>query len=259
MGAGLRESGKQQVQRTIDRRFADSRSQTYNQREGVLNDLVIEAVAIDGPVASGKTTVGACVASRLDYAFLDTGLMYRAATWKAIHSGVDVRDESGLTGMTESMHITLSRTDEGDRLFVDGVDVTDHLRSINVDRNVSAVSAVRGVRRALTPHQRLIAEDGPIVMVGRDIGTVVLTDARIKVYLDASVHVRATRRHAEMLASGAAIEFEQVVADTVRRDKIDSERAEAPLSAADDAVVVNTDGLSLGEVVEHIVKLAEQR
>ena len=221
--------------------------------------MVIEAVAIDGPVASGKTSVGARVARRIGYAFLDTGLMYRAATWKAVHSRVDVNDEPGLTNITEAMTITLTSGDEGDRLIVDGLDVTDHLRTAAVDRNVSAVSAVKGVRRALTPHQRRIAEEGPIVMVGRDIGTVVLTDARTKVYLDASVDTRASRRHAEILASGASSEFEQVVADTVRRDRIDSERSEAPLSAAEDAFIVDTDGLSLDEVVEHIVNLVEQR
>ena len=220
---------------------------------------MIEAVAIDGPVASGKTSVGVRVAACLDYAFLDTGLMYRAATWKAVHSGVDIGDESELTKMTESMRITLSRASEGVRLLVDGTDVTDQLRSQEIDQNVSAVSAVRGVRQALTPHQRRIAEEGPIVMVGRDIGTVVLTDARTKVYLDASVHTRATRRHAELLESGASVNLEQVVVDTARRDKIDSERAEAPLSAAEDAFIVETDCLSLNEVVEYIVKLVERR
>jgi len=220
---------------------------------------VIEAVAIDGPVASGKTSVGLRVASCLDYAFLDTGLMYRAATWKAVHSGVDTGDESELTKMTESMTITLSSGKEGDRLIVDDADVTDHLRTTVVDRNVSAVSTVRGVRRALVPQQRRIAEHGPIVMVGRDIGTVVLTDARTKVYLDASVRIRATRRHSEMLASGTSVGLEQVIADTLRRDRIDSERAESPLRAAADAVVLDTDGLSLEEVVEHIVKLVERR
>ena len=220
---------------------------------------MIEAVAIDGPVASGKTSVGARVAERLGYAFLDTGLMYRAATWKAVHSGLDMNDEHSLTKMTESMTVTLSSDDMGGRLIVDEVDVTDHLRTTDIDRNVSAVSAVKGVRNALTPHQRLIAEGGPIVMVGRDIGTVVLTDARIKVYLDASVHTRATRRHAEMQASGASVDFNQVVADTVRRDRIDSERVEAPLSAAFDAFILETDCLSLDEVVEQIVKLVERR
>ena len=123
------------------------------------------------------------MARQLCYAFLDTGLMYRAATWKAIHTGVDVEDGAGLTRMTESMRIILAQSNGVDRLIVDGTDVTDQLRDIDVDRNVSAVSAVRGVRRALTPHQRRIAEAGPTVMVGRDMGTVVLPDARTKAYL----------------------------------------------------------------------------
>ena len=222
------------------------------------NAPVIEAVAIDGPVASGKTTVGARVAKRLGYAFLDTGLIYRAATWQAIRLGVDVGDEHALTRMAEAMRITLSRSDEGDRLEVDGVDVTGYLRSAEVDRNVSAVSAVRGVRSALTPQQRRIAEAGPIVMVGRDIGTVVLPDARIKVYLDASATVRAGRRYAEMAAAGVTADREQVLADTRRRDMIDSEREEAPLRATDDAVVIHTDDLSLAEVAARIVRLVER-
>ena len=221
--------------------------------------MVIEAVAIDGPVASGKTSVGACVAKRLRYAFLDTGLMYRAATWQAIRAGIDATDESALTRMTESMSILLSQSNGSDRLIVDGNDVTDYLRDIDVDRNVSAVSAVPGVRSSLTPHQRRIAETGPIVMVGRDIGTVVLSDARTKVYLDAPVQVRARRRHAEMLASGVTVGFDQVVADTMTRDRIDSERDDAPLRAADNAVVVQTDGLALQEVVERIVNLVGKR
>lgn len=219
---------------------------------------MVEAVAIDGPVASGKTSVGARVAKRLNYAFLDTGLMYRAATWQAIHSGVDFDDDRGLTCMTKSMQITLSRGIAGGRLLVDGTDVADQLRHVGVDRNVSAVSAVPGVRWALTAQQRRIAWEGPIVMVGRDIGTVVLKDARTKVYLDASVHVRASRRHTEMVIAGTEIELAQVVADTVRRDKIDSERDAAPLRIAYDATVIHTDGLSLEEVVESIVSLVEQ-
>ena len=219
---------------------------------------MIEAVAIDGPVASGKTSVGTWVAKRLDYAFLDTGLMYRAATWQAMRLGIDVEDICGLTNMTVSMRISLLRHDDRDRLFIDGKDVTDQLREVEIDRNVSAVSAVEGVRSSLTSHQRRLALDGPIVMVGRDIGSVVLTDARTKVYLDASVRVRAKRRHIEMLASGAAIELDQVVADTLRRDKIDSEREEAPLLVADDAVVILTDNLTLKEVAERIVNLVEQ-
>ena len=220
--------------------------------------MVIEAVAIDGPVASGKTTVGACVAKRLCYAFLDTGLIYRAATWQAVEAGIDISDTSRLTQMTESMRIALLPSDSGDRLIVDVTDVTDRLRDADVDRNVSVVSAVRGVRRALTPHQRKIAEAGPTVMVGRDIGTVVLADASTKVYLDASVHVRAGRRYAELVAAGVTADPGQVLADTVRRDMIDSQRDDAPLRVADDAVVIHTDGLALHEVVERVVSLVER-
>ncbi len=220
--------------------------------------MVIEAVAIDGPVASGKSSVGARVAERLCYAFLDTGLMYRAATWQAVHDGIDISNEQKLTQMTESMRIALLPSDRGDRLIVDGTDVTDHLRDTDVDRNVSAVSAVRGVRRALTLHQRRIAETSPTVMVGRDIGTVVLADASTKVYLDASAHVRAKRRCAEMIAAGVAIDLEQVLADTVRRDEMDSKRDDAPLRVANDAVVIRTDDLSLSDVVTRIVALAER-
>ncbi len=219
--------------------------------------MVIEAVAIDGPVASGKTTVGTCVAVRLGYAFLDTGIMYRAATWQAIHSGISVADDADLTRMAESMHIVLHSSNGSDRLLVDGTDITDHLRSTEVDRNVSAVSAVTGVRQALIPHQRRVAKVGPIVMVGRDICTVVLPDARTKVYLDATVNVRAGRRHAELLASGVDRDLEQVIADTARRDRIDSERG--ALSVSNDAVVMQTDNLDLEGVVQRIVELVEQR
>ena len=218
---------------------------------------MIEAVAIDGPVASGKTTVGACVATRLHYAFLDTGIMYRAATWQAIQSGISAAEVTDLTLMAESMHISLQQLNGSDRLLVDGSDITDHLRDTEVDRNVSAVSAVTGVRQALIPHQRRVAKAGPIVMVGRDIGTVVLPDARTKVYLDASVDVRARRRHTELVASGAMRELEQVIADTVRRDRIDSERG--ALSVAKEAVVIQTDNLDLEGVVERIVNLVERR
>ena len=218
--------------------------------------MVIEAVAIDGPVASGKTSVGVCVADRLDYAFLDTGIMYRAATWQALRSGVSVAEETDLTLMAESMYIALQQSNGSDRLLLDGSDITDHLRDTEVDRNVSAVSAVTGVRQALIPHQRRVARAGPIVMVGRDIGTVVLPDARTKVYLDASVDVRARRRHTELLASGVTHELEQVIADTVRRDRIDSERG--ALSVSKEAVVIQTDNLDLERVVERIVNLVER-
>ena len=217
-------------------------------------------MAIDGPAASGKTTVGRITAKCLDFGFLDTGMMYRAATWSAIRMGIDPQDGRTLTRMTETLRIEMIRTCAGDRLLVDGADATDELRLPDVDRNVSAVSAVPGVRRALVPHQRRTAEEqGPIVMVGRDIGTVVLADARNKVFLDASAETRAQRRYSEMQASGRAVGLDQVLAETSLRDRIDSERTDSPLRAADDAVVINTDDLEVEEVVARIVNLVKIR
>ena len=214
--------------------------------------MAIEAVAIDGPGASGKTTVGARVAGRLGFRFLDTGLTYRAATWAALGRGMDMEDDEALALMTRSLDIRIT---EASRVLVDGVDATDDLNTGEVDRSVSRVSAVRGVREALAPIQRRAAEDGPIVMVGRDICTVVLPDARTKVYLDASPEVRAGRRRAEIIRAGGCIEVEQVSDELRRRDTYDSGREESPLTVSDDAVVIDTSDLSVEEVVEQIVRL----
>ena len=214
--------------------------------------MVIEAVAIDGPGASGKTTVGARVAGRLRFRFLDTGLTYRAATWAALRRGVNMEDDEALAVMTRSLDIRIT---EASRVMVDGVDATDDLNTGEVDRNVSRVSAVRGVREALVPIQRRTAEDGPVVMVGRDICTVVLPDARTKVYLDASPEVRAGRRRAEIARTGGSVELEQVSDELRRRDTYDSGRKESPLMVAKDAVVIDTSEIDVDEVVERIVRL----
>ena len=215
----------------------------------------MEAVAIDGPVGSGKSTVGRLVAGRLDFAFLDTGLMYRAVTWSTIRTGIELTSGQELARATQCLRIELARLDGMDRLLVDGVDVTDELRTPEVDRSVSAVSAVPGVRRALVPQQRSMADHGSIVMVGRDIGTVVLTDARTKAYLDASVEVRAGRRRAELVRAGQAADLDQVIRETRCRDRIDSERSDSPLRMADDALLIRTDDLTVDQVVTRIVNL----
>ena len=214
-----------------------------------------DAVAIDGPAASGKSSVGAAVARRLGFAFLDTGLMYRAATLAAMERGVPTTDAAALGAVAESLRVTL----DGSRLIVDGADMTDRLRSAAVDRNVSAVSAHTEVRRALVRRQRIVAQAGAVVMAGRDIGTAVLPDARLKVYLDASPETRARRRFAERLAAGADADFERELRETTRRDRLDSERADSPLMPAADAVVINTDGMTADEAADAIAKLAEAR
>ncbi len=208
------------------------------------------AVAIDGPAASGKSVIGREVARRLGIRFLDTGIMYRAVTWASIQRGIDPGRDHELTSVAACSEIRLISACEEDRLLMDGDDITDHLKLPEVDANVSAVSAVSGVRRALVAQQRAIAEDGPIVMCGRDIGTVVLPDACVKVFLTATVEVRAQRRAAEK-ASNA--DYEKILDEMMRRDRIDSEREDSPLRPAQDAIIVVTDNMTIEEVVRAIL------
>ena len=232
-----------------------SKSGDSQARDGTPTRPTSGFVAIDGPVASGKTTVGASVARRLGWRFLDTGSMYRAFTWTALSRGVDPNDEAAQSALASRIQIRLVSDDAGDRLMVDGRDVTEHLREPEVERNVSLSSRVSGVRSALVGQQRGIAKEGPIVMVGRDIGTVVLPCAEVKVFLEASVEVRARRRFVEMTARGEEAELQQVVDGLLRRDMIDTGRADSPLRTADDAVCIDTDELTVDEVVETILSL----
>jgi len=211
------------------------------------------AIAIDGPVASGKTAVGRLVAQLARFRFLDTGAMYRAVTLAALERGTPLTEEDGLAELAET--ITIGLTAGG--VSLDGRDVTAHLRDTSVDRAVSAVSRVSGVRTALVRQQRAIAADGSIVVVGRDIGTVVLPGAALKVYLTADVEVRARRRHLEMEAHGEAADYSQVDGDLARRDRIDTERSDSPLRPADDAVIIDTDELGVEEVAREVLRLAQ--
>lgn len=211
------------------------------------------AVAIDGPVASGKTAVGRLVAEMLGWPFLDTGAMYRAVTRSALRLGVDVEDEAALAGLAAGMSMRLEAYEDGVyRLWADGEDVTDELRTPEIDRNVSAVSKVPAVRRNLVEQQRAIAAESPMVMAGRDIGTVVLRDAPVKVFLTASVEERARRRTLQ----DPAADLERTRRDLERRDAIDSGREDSPLRPAEDAVVIDTDGLEVEEIARRVVELA---
>lgn len=212
------------------------------------------AIAIDGPAASGKTAVGTEIARRLDYRFLDTGAMYRAVTLIALDAGIDLEDQAALTELTRHSRIELVGGPSGDRLVVDGRDVTGELRAPEVDSNVSRVSAVRGVRIELVEQQREVADQGPIVMVGRDIGTVVLPDARVKVYLNASVEVRTWRRVRDMNACGRDASYERVLEELQLRDSTDSERYESPLRPAAEALIIETDDMSVDEIAEKVLR-----
>lgn len=208
------------------------------------------AVAIDGPAASGKSVIGREVARRLGVRFLDTGVMYRAVTWASIQVEIDPGREHELTSLAACSEIRLISVGGEDRLLLDGDDITDRLRFPEVDAAVSAVSAVSGVRRALVAQQRAIASDGPIVMCGRDIGTVVLPDACVKVFLTATVEVRA-RRRADEKASNA--DYERILDEMMRRDRLDSEREDSPLRPAQDAITIPTDNMTIEEVVQAIL------
>ncbi|HEX9839956.1 MAG TPA: (d)CMP kinase [Anaerolineales bacterium] len=217
------------------------------------------AIAIDGPAASGKSTLGLRLANALGYLFFDTGIMYRAVTWLALQRGIDVRDEAALTALAEKTQIDIapaSRSDgrAGD-VLVEGTDITWETRLPEVEANVSIVSAYRGVRSALSQQQRRIGQRGHIVMVGRDIGTVVLPEADLKIYLDASAEQRARRRYDELIARGAQADYNEILTKVIERDRIDSTRDVAPLKAADDAIVLDSDKLDADEVFERVLAL----
>jgi cytidylate kinase len=214
-------------------------------------------IAIDGPVGAGKTSVGRLLARRLGARFLDTGLTYRALTLAAIDRGIPTDDVEEVGRLASELRLEVVSTTDGEsRVIVDGKDVTDRLRTPEVDRFVSAVSALPAVRRRMVDVQRAIAGTASIVMVGRDIGTVVLPDARLKIYLTASDATRARRRYEELLAQGAQAEYEAVLKALRHRDRIDSQREASPLRPAKDARIVDTDRLGLQEVVSTIERMA---
>ncbi len=219
-------------------------------------------IAIDGPAASGKSTVAELLAHRLGYLYFDTGVMYRAVTWAALLRGILIEDKPAVTLLAEQLRIDVTppTADDGRQYTVlaDGVDVTWAIRTPEVDANVSPVSAYPGVRRALLAQQRRVAAGGRVVMVGRDIGTVVLPDADLKLYLDASVEERARRRWLEVRARGEEADYEGVLVSMRRRDKIDSSREVAPLCVAEGAVVVDTTDLSIEEVLAEVERLVER-
>jgi cytidylate kinase len=216
-------------------------------------------IAIDGPAASGKSTLGRRLADSLGYLFFDTGVMYRAVTWGALSRGLKIQDEAAITTLAETAQIDVRppSLDDGRPcdVLLDGVDITWETRRSDVEANVSPVSAYRGVRQALASQQRRIGLRGQVVMVGRDIGTVVLPEADLKVYLDASAEQRARRRYTEILQRGGQADFDQILAGVRSRDQIDSTRAFSPLRAAGDAIMIDSDQLNADEVFAKVEAL----
>ena len=218
-----------------------------------------KTIAIDGPAASGKSTLGKRLAAELEYLFFDTGVMYRAVTWVALVAGISIDDETSITTLAEQTNIDVRPSSEPDGrncdILANGRDITWQIRKPRVDGNVSQVSAYPGVRQALSAQQRRIGLRGDVVMVGRDIGTVVLPEAEVKIYLDASTEERARRRYEEARTRGEDVLFEDIL-DTIRkRDQIDSTRQVAPLRPAKDAIVLDSDELDAGQVLERVKEL----
>ena len=210
-------------------------------------------VAIDGPAGSGKTTTARQAAARLGFVHIDTGAMYRAVTLKALRTGADLSDDAALTGLSAAAVIELSNQDGAPSVMLDGTDVTRDIRTPEIDRNVSRVSEVEGVRTNIVEQQRRMAQHIDVVMEGRDIGTVVFPDAQVKVFLVASLEERARRRLKELNAKGMEERLDAVYADLERRDKYDSSRAVAPLKPASDAIPLDTTSLSIEQQVEQVV------
>lgn len=223
----------------------------------------VNSIAIDGPAASGKSTIAQLLAERIGYLFFDTGVMYRAVTYAALERELDLDDHAAVTRLTHALDLDIRPPTADDErqadVFIDGIDHTWDIRLPRVDAHVSRVAAIPGVRDSLGEQQRKIGLRGGVVMVGRDIGTVVLPEACFKVYLDASVEERAHRRFQENEERGEQGSYEQVLADMRKRDRIDSSRDIAPLRPAEDAVILNSDGQTIDAVVEQIVAIFEAK
>ena len=231
------------------------------------------AVAIDGPVASGKSSVGRAAAKALRLRFLDTGIMYRAVTWLALHRGIAAADTAAVAELADQCRMSLDDTTDQSpdhaviasgsptpdaaisdaAISIDGHRLRDELISDDVDRNVSAVAAIAGVRTALVKQQRAIANGGGIIMAGRDIGSVVLPQANVKLYIDASVEERARRRFVQLQEADPSVDFQHVLSDTRRRDWLDSQRADSPLVIPSGAIVIDTDSIDFDRSVAAVI------
>ncbi|WP_268913111.1 (d)CMP kinase [Lentilactobacillus sp. SPB1-3] len=212
-------------------------------------------VAIDGPASAGKSTVAKLVAKQFGYIYVDTGAMYRAITYKVLKSGLSLDNETAISDIVRSSEISFAPSDKGQLVYIDGEDITEAIRQEDVTNSVSAVSAISTVREELSADQQRIAINGGVVMDGRDIGSTVLPDAEVKIFLIASVEERAQRRYKENIEKGIDTPLDELQLEIEARDYKDSHRKISPLTKADDAVEIDTTSLSIEEVVEKIASV----
>ncbi len=217
------------------------------------------SIAIDGPASAGKSTIAKKVASHLGFIYLDTGAMYRSLTYAALKAELVLEDEAALVSLLNTIEITFSYEGDQQKVFVNGEDVTDRIREKDVTQNVSLVSSHEKVRAEMVARQQHIAETGEIVMDGRDIGTVVLPAADLKVFLIASAEERALRRYKESIDKGMSVSLEQLTKELIERDHYDSNRTASPLKKAEDAVELDSTHLTIEQVVEEVLRLAKER
>nr|WP_106784660.1 (d)CMP kinase [Lysinibacillus timonensis] len=216
-------------------------------------------IAIDGPAGAGKSTIAKIVAEHLGFTYIDTGAMYRAVTYKALQENIKLDDDQSLEEMLRNTSIELKPSEVGQLVFVDGDDVTLAIRSNEVTANVSQVSAHPNIREILVGKQQELASNGGIVMDGRDIGTHVLQDAELKIFMSATVEERAKRRFIDNEKRGIPSDIETLQHEIMLRDKLDSEREASPLIQADDAIYLDTTHLSIAEAANEILKLAKKK
>ncbi|MCG8502218.1 MAG: (d)CMP kinase [Firmicutes bacterium] len=212
-------------------------------------------IAIDGPAGAGKSTISKAIAETLDFIYIDTGAMYRTVALKAITNHIDTKDAQAVCSVLDDLNITIRYDKNGQVIFLNGKDVTKEIRTPDVSIGASDVAVIPEVRLKLVQLQRELASDNNVVMDGRDVGTYVLPDADIKIFLTASVDDRAKRRYEEMLEKGCEYSFNEIKKDIEYRDQNDRNRAFAPLKIAEDAVVLDTSGNELHESIEMILKV----
>ncbi len=216
-------------------------------------------IAIDGPSGAGKSTISKLAAERFGYVYVDTGALYRAVGLYAVRCGIDPQNAEQSEAILKDMSIEMMYVKGHQRVYLNGEDVTDDLRTPQISKAASDISAYPAVRRFLLDTQRKLAAENNVIMDGRDIGTTILPDAQIKIFLTASAEDRARRRYDELIAKGEDVTYEGVLADLKQRDYNDSHRAASPLKAADDAILIDTTGNTLEKSVEIIVNTIKSR
>ena len=217
------------------------------------------AIAIDGPAGAGKSSISKVVANELGYLYIDTGAMYRGVTWAVLDSHVDVNNQKEVEALLPSLDLTLEPTASACKVFVKGQDVTNLIRQQQINENVSTIASYKGVREYLVERQQAMAAVGGVILDGRDIGSVVLPDAELKIYLTASVDARAKRRWLEVQGTSNEQPLEDIKKNVESRDEMDKNRDESPLVCVEDAIIVDSSNMTFDETVKHILHLVQER